>query len=245
MSKVTEHIGMRIRQCRKRKGFTIEEFSKKINKSKATLSKYENGSISIDIDTLYEIAKALEMDLSHLVHYQSPSARQLTNVKKGYFNQTQLYMYYYDGRKKKLIRSILCLSDSNDEKHSANAVLYHGVSDLSDKEQCENVYNGVLDNFDSTTHATLINQINKSERIHFILMNPIRIGMPAVGLMAGIANPPFFSPLAIKIIISKYLLEEDEAFDNIINISKEEFKRYRQLNMMIIDNNNYKALKTK
>ena len=244
MSNVTEHIGMRIRQCRKRKGYTIEEFSKLINKSKATLSKYENGSISIDIDTLYEISKALEIDLSHLVHYQSPTTAQLTKIKKGYFNQTQLYMYYYDGRRKKLIKSVLCLSDSPDENHSANALLYHGVSDLSHKEQCENVYNGVLDNFDSTTHATLINQINRSERIHFILMNPIKIGMPAIGLMAGIANPPHFSPLAIKIVISKYLLKEDEIFNHIIHISKEEFKRYRQLNMMIIDNTNFKALNT-
>ena len=59
MSKITEHVGQRIRTCRKKKGYTIEEFSKMINKSKATLSKYENGSIAIDIDTLLDIAEAL------------------------------------------------------------------------------------------------------------------------------------------------------------------------------------------
>ena len=244
MSNVTKHIGLRIRQCRKRKGYTIDEFSKMINKSKATLSKYENGSISIDIDTLYEISKALEMELAHLVHYQTPSKNQLTHFKNGYFNQSQLYMYYYDGRRKKLIRSVLCLSDNSDNHNSAEAILYLGVSDINQKERCENVYNGILDSFDSTTHATLINQINKSERIHMILINPIKIGMPAIGILTGIANPPHFSPLSIKIVISKYLLKEDEIFDHVIHISKEEFKRYRQLNMMIIDYNNFKALET-
>ena len=56
MSKITEHVGQRIRTCRKKKGYTIEDFSKMINKSKATLSKYENGSKAIYIDTLIDIA---------------------------------------------------------------------------------------------------------------------------------------------------------------------------------------------
>ena len=39
MSKISMHIGHRIRNLRKKKGYTIEAFSKIINKSKATLSK--------------------------------------------------------------------------------------------------------------------------------------------------------------------------------------------------------------
>ena len=40
MSKITEHVGDRIRRGRKGKGLTIDEFAKMINKSKATVSKY-------------------------------------------------------------------------------------------------------------------------------------------------------------------------------------------------------------
>ena len=40
------------RSTAKSRGYTIEQFSAMINKSKATLSKYENGTITIDIETL-------------------------------------------------------------------------------------------------------------------------------------------------------------------------------------------------
>lgn len=245
MSKITEHVGLRIRKCRKRKGYTIDEFSKMINKSKATLSKYENGSISIDLDTLYEISEALEMELAHLIDYKSPDFSKPASISGSYFSQSQLYMYYYDGRKKKMVRSVISLSENQSRDHSADIVLYNGVSDFSSREQCDNIYNGTLDSFDATTHATLINQINRSERIHLLLMNPIHLGMPAVGIMTGIGNPPFFAPLSIKVVVSRYVLEEDEAFERIVNISKEELKKYRQYNMMIITTENYKTLNTK
>lgn len=80
-------------------GYTIEQFSAMINKSKATLSKYENGAITIDIETLYDIAQALEIDLKCFIDYQPPVFHQDTSLpKNNYFNQSLAYMYYYDGR---------------------------------------------------------------------------------------------------------------------------------------------------
>ena len=55
--------------------YTIEQFSAMINKSKATLSKYENGAITIDIETLYEISQALDIELKYFVDYQPPTFR--------------------------------------------------------------------------------------------------------------------------------------------------------------------------
>lgn len=246
MSKITEHVGNRIRKCRKRKGYTIEEFSKMINKSKATLSKYENGTIAIDIDTLLDIAEALEMELTHLINYSSLKAnRQLTNADT-YFDQSYYYIYYYDGRHKRLIKSIMTLSTDEKVKHSSEVIFYKGVDDFNNKEDCDNIYNGTIDSFDATTHATLINQINKSERIHFLLMNPMQRGIPAIGILSGIGNPPYFAPVAIKVIVSKYMLDEDDPiFENIITITKDELKQYKQYNMMIIGNDNYQNIPTK
>ena len=56
MGSFSYHVGQRIKKYRKSRGYTIEQFSAMINKSKATLSKYENGTITIDIETLYDIA---------------------------------------------------------------------------------------------------------------------------------------------------------------------------------------------
>ncbi|HBF65416.1 MAG TPA: XRE family transcriptional regulator, partial [Clostridium sp.] len=50
MKEVSIHVGKRIRLYRKLKKLTIEVFAEMIHKSKATVSKYENGEISIDIE---------------------------------------------------------------------------------------------------------------------------------------------------------------------------------------------------
>lgn len=244
MSKITEHVGQRIRTCRKKKGYTIEEFSKMINKSKATLSKYENGSIAIDIDTLLDIAEALEMDLSHLVDYISPKSKRPAAHGNSYFNSAYFYVYYYDGRGRRLIKSLMRLSHNGDYQSSVGVTLYKGVKDFSDYDNCENIYSGTLESFDATSHATLINQINKSERIHLLLMNPMQREAPAVGLLAGIGDPPYFSPVAIKIVVSKYILKEDDVFNKVIMINKNELKQYKQHNMMLVGPENYISLPT-
>ena len=75
MGSFSNFVGHRIKKYRKSRGYTIEQFSAMINKSKATLSKYENGAITIDIETLYEISQALDIDLKYFVDYQPPTFR--------------------------------------------------------------------------------------------------------------------------------------------------------------------------
>ena len=49
---ITEHVGNRIRMYRKHRGLTLTELAEKLNYSSSTISKYENGLISIDIETV-------------------------------------------------------------------------------------------------------------------------------------------------------------------------------------------------
>lgn len=60
---ITEHVGNRIRMYRKHRGLTLTELAEKLNYSSSTISKYENGLISIDIEILYKIADALEISI--------------------------------------------------------------------------------------------------------------------------------------------------------------------------------------
>ena len=92
MSSFSYFVGQRIKKYRKSRGYTIEQFSAMINKSKATLSKYENGAITIDIETLYEIAQALDIDLKCFIDYQPPMFHAEPALpKNSYFNQTLAY----------------------------------------------------------------------------------------------------------------------------------------------------------
>ena len=64
-------IGKKIKNIRKSKNMTIQELANSINKSKSTVSNYENGDISIDIQTLYEISNALNVHVEQLLYIRS------------------------------------------------------------------------------------------------------------------------------------------------------------------------------
>ena len=66
---ISEEIGKKINIFRKKKGWTVQELGDAICKSKATVSKYEKGQISLDVDTLYDIAAALGVSPEQLLYY--------------------------------------------------------------------------------------------------------------------------------------------------------------------------------
>ena len=106
MKEISIHVGQRIRLYRKMKGLTIETFAGMIQKSKATVSKYENGDISIDIETLFVIAQALEISVNQLVDYSSEDTAAEVPVK-GQLTKSRYYMYFYDGRRNRIARNII------------------------------------------------------------------------------------------------------------------------------------------
>ena len=80
MKEISVHVGKRIRLYRKMKNMTIEVFAGLINKSKATVSKYENGDIAIDIETLFIIANALDISVNQLIDYDKEVEETETRV---------------------------------------------------------------------------------------------------------------------------------------------------------------------
>lgn len=68
MSEITIETGRHINDFRKRRNMTLQEMAGLIHKSKSTLSKYESGEISVDIETLYEIADTLHVHVEQLIY---------------------------------------------------------------------------------------------------------------------------------------------------------------------------------
>ena len=94
---------------------TLEALAAVICKSKSTVSKYENGEIPVDIETLYEIASALQIHVEQLL-YCPPRHACLPDSKNSpafFAGCSQFYAYVYDGRNKQLIR---CVFDSKPKK---------------------------------------------------------------------------------------------------------------------------------
>lgn len=61
MGNINLHAGMKIRMYRKNKNMTLQQLADRIHKSRASVSKYETGEVSMDIETLVEIAAAMSV----------------------------------------------------------------------------------------------------------------------------------------------------------------------------------------
>ena len=74
MEDINRFVGGRIHFFRKLRGYTLQALAEAIGKSKATVSKYEKSEIAIDIEVLFDIARALGVSVSQLTDYPAPAS---------------------------------------------------------------------------------------------------------------------------------------------------------------------------
>lgn len=229
---ITFHVGKRIKMYRKKKGLTIDQLSTLINKSRATVSKYENGNISVDIETLLDISIALNIDVSQLVDFKwkTPDPER---IKDCIFSDcSDLYLYYYDGRAKKLVKSLIQLI-YNESAGCIDASLYLDVPSFEQYDKCRCVYLGQMKPFDTIIYFILDNQSNHVETVLINLLNPLEQNTYIWGLLNGIYNNPI-SPVTIKVLFTrKPLLEREIPIDQLF-LTKEDFKSMKQMNMFTL-----------
>ena len=126
MEDINKFVGKQIRQYRKANKMTLQQLADAIYKSRATVSKYENGEITIDISTLYEISKVLDVHINELTSYHEVKTQDnLMNYQGGspFFDAHRLYFYFYDGRYKRLKDGVIDISREKDENGMYNASL--------------------------------------------------------------------------------------------------------------------------
>ncbi len=234
MNEISMNIGKQIKLLRKIKNMTLEDFSKKINKSVSTVSKYENGNISIDIETLFDIAKALETDIVKLINVGQEliKSKELLPSKTIFGSNNILYMYYLDGNTKKIVNSLIHLSH-NAIKEVFEATLYMNIHSFNDFHNCSYLYFGNFYPFDTISSFQFQNQANNIEQLSITLINPLNTSTYTTGLLAGIAGYPFL-PGATKVILSKSILKVDETLIDQLKITKEEIKYIKKSNQFII-----------
>ena len=242
---ISAHVGMRIKRMRKSRGLTLEELSSLIHKSKATVSKYESGTISLDIETLYEISEVLQVDMGAFLDYKQKKEVENFLPENFYFDKPEIFMYYYDGRSKKIIRSLIVVGNPaaygeaplQQPKTVTDfpVTMYQGLPSFDDREKYQHFFTGKMRPYDTITHIILSNRINTTEKMYICILNPMHANSQAMGMMSGIASSPFFAPIGVKVLISKEPLEENEAFKNVLILTKEEARNFRYYNMMIIN----------
>ena len=95
MGEISREIGHRTRNFRKSRHMTLDELANIVCKNKSTLSKYENGEIILDIETIYEIARALGIHVEQLL-YCTPDRVpiQSSGAKPAFFSGVSQFYFF-------------------------------------------------------------------------------------------------------------------------------------------------------
>lgn len=233
MKEISIHVGQRIRLYRKTKNLTIEVFAGMIHKSKATVSKYENGDISIDIETLFVIAQALGVSVNQLVDFEQTAPQEDEPVKQK-LGKTRYYMYFYDGRRSRIARNVIEVQDGGGENGVFRADMYAYLDDFSNYYQCKLLYHGTMRRYDTFVSFNFENQNNKVEQAFLYSINSFSHSGRMAGLYCGLSTQPIL-PACFKFILAPDVLEENDALKEDLMVSKEDIRILKKMNMFVVN----------
>ena len=234
MSEVSIEIGNRIRNFRKKRSITIEELARLINKSRATVSKYEKGEIVLDIVTMYEIADALQLHVEQLLYCRPERAVITSNgTEPAFFSGlSQFYSYVFDGRSNQIMRCVFdVLSVAGESRYKI--MMYMNIKDFNNYQNCENTYWGYIEHFDALTNIIMRNNDTPMEQITINILASFLDSDTKWGLFCGISSRPMM-PVALKMLFSKKILKEDESLAKQLKISKDDIRLLRLYNMLSV-----------
>ena len=239
MSEFTYHVGQQIRKYRKAGKITLQQLADEIHKSRATVCKYENGEISVDIETLYEISQVLQVSMAQLTTYQAPEDRLVGNAlelsnKNPFFQAKKLYFYFYDGRYQRMKDGIIDIYDKQEDSGCYEATLSICTVSATGRSS-EIFYTGKVLYSDMLIRFSFVNQYNPLEEDLLYIFNPLERRDFTVGLLCGISSADLM-PCAFKCLITLKPQELTEEFRQQLLFTKKDLKRWEQLNMLMVDN---------
>lgn len=237
MGDLTQEVGKNIKAFRKKKGMTIQELADRLCKSKATVSKYENGQIAIDIETLYETAKALDIHVDQLLCGET-MREQLDvtgNIPSFFRGLTQFYFYFYDGRGRTLQRCVIDVL-SKTAVNSYKIMAYLNIESYENYYKCETTYWGYLNHYDALSNMILHNQDTPIEQVTISILASYLDTPTKWGLLHGISSRPLM-PVAAKVLLSKKILSDSPELEQGLKISREDIRIMKQYNMFTVTPN--------
>ncbi|MBR3512745.1 MAG: helix-turn-helix transcriptional regulator [Clostridia bacterium] len=156
------NLGEKIRNLRKKNNLSLEEFGKKIGKSKPTIYKYEENDIVPDIYTLLCICNIFEVSISDFFEFKSISSDNTKSINP--FGTNTLFLYY-KGFNKKLVISTITV----EELDSVQKVVFKNSKKNKDLNQSfVNEYIGSLEADKQIAYFNLKNDPTSNSRFEKI-----------------------------------------------------------------------------
>jgi len=228
MSELGVRIGENIRIYRRANRMTLSELAERINKSKATVGKYEQGAIALDMDTLYEIAAALGVSPFQLMVSLLPEKKEQGTPR---LQGERRYLYLYDGRASRILRSLLV---SGKGEADDAVTLFYDIPSFTEPQRCRALYYGHRQKHDFVTNYILENQSNGVEHAFLCVMRSLDRPSESTGLISGISSRMLL-PVSAKCILSENVLPENDELTESLLLTKEDIRLTRRCNMFIVE----------
>ncbi|WP_461816080.1 helix-turn-helix domain-containing protein [Faecalimonas sp.] len=223
---MNEIVGSNIKKYRIANNCTLKEIAAIVHKSCSTISKYEKGIIPLTADTIAEFAQIFEIPPSQLLAVPS---EKIHSIEKTDFLKRQ-YVYSYDGKQKKILKSILEEFQTTNDTNTF-AQLFYNMKDFKNPEKCKVIYSGKGVSFGPWQHYHLKNHSHSAEEIWLCAMETFS-NNNKVGILAGISSVTMY-PCARKILIAPDIQKENEILNELI-FSKEDLQLFKKYNFFSI-----------
>ena len=230
--KIDECIGGNIRKYRTAYNMTLKELAERIHKSISTVSKYEKGTISLDMPTFAEIARIFQVSPAMLLQ----SADELPDINNTYVQSAEvLYMYTYDSPKKCIVQSIIERYPSVEQNHAYKVNLFNDVHDTKNPGNCRGLYTGDCTKKGFIETYILHNQIAELEYVLISCVDNLVNPYQQLGLISGLSNYTMF-PVTFKTIISSIEITNKDVLEEELQFSKDDFKAMKRNQCLTILN---------
>ena len=232
MGMIMEEVGKKIHIYRKARGMTLQDLAERIHKSVSTVSKYEKGEIAVDVETLYEIAEALNIHGEQLLWNRQDKSEMAEGKETPSFFRglSKFYGYIYDGRSNSLIRCIFDILEGGITENRYRIRMYMNFNDFDAYQNCENTYWGYIEHHDAVTNIQLTNQDSAIERASLQILASYLDSETKWALFNGFSTRPMM-PIAAKMLLSKNVLKEDAQLLQMLRISKDDLRLTKLYNM--------------
>lgn len=237
MYNIRKHTGERIRQYRHTRNLTLQQLADSIHKSRSTVSKYENGDLALDIETLAEIADVLQVSPNQLLDYQPPVRQSLPDTRTGispFYQASRLFFYFFDGRYQRLKDGIIDITENQDHPGTYEATLSISTVTANGRSS-EMYYSGAVLYSDMLIRFEFNNHFNALEKDLLYIFNPLEMRSETNGLLCGISSADL-RPCAFKCLVTLAPQPHTDTLCDRLLLTREDLKRCKELNMLLVDN---------
>lgn len=220
-------LGLKLKAYRRQRKMTIEMVSGRLNKSTATISKYENGEIAIGLDVLYDYCMLLNVDMSMLLPSSvAADHRDGERYSNDFIDFLWVYWYRYN-EKKLFIGAIEC------DNHTMQSTFFHGIHDYRDIHDCDFIYCGVTTYSDHNVDFFFHNIGVPHDSIALRLPNLVKQKDYRIGMM--LSTDFSYRNIAIKCLTCKKPIMNQDFLLEKLKISTREIKYLRETNFFMTD----------